>query len=144
MALNAHFDALDNVVTTGRFFVDLTRRLGPGTVVAGEDAIRLAHAFGLHVPHSLAGATIETTHERHEEMHLAQAAGTRPAGPGTQVVVVYPPEDVPDPVAMKFKKCFQVCGTVAGAKVCAQVCVDISISLGGVHGTFNGSVSVTF
>ena len=82
MALNAHFDALDNVLTKGRFFVDLTRRLGPGTVVAG--GTRLAHALGLHVPLSLAGANIKTTHQRHEERHLAQAPEGGPPGGGSK------------------------------------------------------------
>jgi hypothetical protein len=143
MPLNAYLDALDNVTTTGRFFVDLARRLGPGTVVAGEDATRLAHAFGLPVPPDLAGATIETMEEGHKGKHAEHAAARAPGGP-IQIVVTYPPVVPPEPVPLKFKKCFQVCKTVGGAKVCAEVCVDIDVGLGGVHGSITATVSVTF
>jgi hypothetical protein len=140
---------LDNVVSTGRFFADLAQRLGPGTVVGGEDATCLARAFGMAIPPELVGANIETMGEghnghngKHAETALAARANGRP-----QVVVTYPPMPPTNgdgTAELKFKKCFQVCKNVGSAKVCAEVCVDIDVGLGGVHGSITATVSVAF
>ena len=146
MPLSPYFDALDNVVTTGRFFVALSQRLGQGTVVAGEDATCLARAFGLTIPPDLAGATIDTMEETRPGKHATHAAESRHRGGPIEIVVVYPPEVTPDggPVELKFKKCFKVCKKVGGATVCAEVCVDIDIGLGGVSGEITATVTVKF
>ena len=42
MALSAFHNGLDDVETTSRFFVELTKRLGDGEPCAGEDASKLS------------------------------------------------------------------------------------------------------
>ncbi len=143
MPLNAFYDGLDNITRAGRFFVALTERLGEGTVVAGEDATRLAHAFGIPIPPELEGSSIETM----EDKTVTEQATERRAEPTPlKIVVYYPPVSTPGSgqAEMKFKKCFKVCNKVAGATVCAEVCVDIDIGLKGVHGSITATESVSF
>jgi hypothetical protein len=143
MPLIAYLDALDNVASTGRFFVALTKRLGAGPVIAGEDATQLARAFGLTIPPHLEGATIKTMEEPKD---AAPATELCAEGGPIHIVVTYPPVIEPDagPAEMRFKKCFKVCQSVGGGKVCATVCVDITVGLSGVHGNITGTVSVSF
>lgn len=56
MSVNAFFHGLDNVVSAGRFFVDLTARLEDGELNADEDVMRLARSLGIAIPSELANA----------------------------------------------------------------------------------------
>jgi hypothetical protein len=152
MAINAFFDGLDNATTAGKFFVALTGRLGEGTVIGGEDATHLAKAFGIAIPASLEGASIDTMAEATEHGKAPDSEATEHERESSRldtvpltIVISYPPTVTdPPPKELKFKKCFKVCQTVAGAKVCAQVCVDINVGLKGVSGKISETVSVTF
>ena len=58
MSVNAFFHGRDNVVSAGRFFVDLTARLEDGELNADEDVMRLARSLGIAIPSELADASI--------------------------------------------------------------------------------------
>ncbi|KQV81746.1 hypothetical protein [Rhizobium sp. Root1220] len=144
MPLNLFLDSMDTFAKTGRFFVELTERIGDGKLVGDEDVTHLARAFGLKVPSELAGASIVSLEEGHEE----KEAEERKESPGRlRMAVTYPPVVVPPDSGVsekKFKKCFKVCQTVGGAKICAEVCVNIDIGFGGVSGKITATVSVAF
>ncbi|WP_040680753.1 hypothetical protein [Rhizobium favelukesii] len=117
MPLNLFLDGMDTVANTGRFFVELTERIGDGKLVGDEDVTHLARAFGLKIPSDLVGASIVSL----EEGHDAEQATERKDEPGRlRMVVTYPPVVVPPDsgvVEKKFKKCLKVCQTVGGAKL---------------------------
>jgi hypothetical protein len=52
------FHGLDNVVSAGKFFVDLTARLADGELNADEDVMRRARSLGIAIPSELADASI--------------------------------------------------------------------------------------
>lgn len=146
MPLIAFFDGLDNITSAGRFFVDLTARLGDGELEAGENATRLARTLGVTIPSELAGASIVSLGNG-KVAELGTGPSAERARP--RIVIHYPP--VPDPcpgqpgqVERKFKKCWTVCKGVGPATVCATVCVDITIGLSGIGGKITATVSVDF
>jgi len=143
MPLNAFFDGLDNVTAAGQFFVELAQRLGEGKVAAGEDAVRLAEAFGIGLPAELERASIATTDAPSDcECDSALAETEKPR---TRVVITYPPADAgPGQADMTIKKCFTVCKTTMGVKVCATVCVNITVGVGGLSGKITATVSAQF
>lgn len=137
MSLNAFFNGVDSVERSGRFFVEMTRRLGDGEIDPGDDVTRLSRTLGIALPSELAGASIVSM-ASDEVARLATQ-------PGTEILVSYPPETCPPgQVEKTFKRCFQVCKTVSGAKICAKVCVEINVGLSGVSGEVNATVSVKF
>jgi hypothetical protein len=151
MPLNPFFDGLDNVLSAGKFFVDLTQRLGDGELHAGEDVTRLARTLGMAIPSELAGASILSLGKG-----KVAERGTEPSAERTPALIVihYPPVSNPCPgqiedpgsgqAEKRFQKCFSICKTVGGAKVCAEICIDISISLSGISGSIKATVSVSF
>jgi hypothetical protein len=143
MPLNAFFDGMDNVTTAGQFFVALTQRLGEGKVLTGEDALRLAEAFGIELPAELEGVSIATTDEAKD--CECDSALTETEKPRTRVVITYPPVDGgPGKSDATINKCFTVCKTTMGVKVCAKVCVNITVGLGGISGKITATVSPEF
>lgn len=143
MSMNALFNGLDSVEKTGRFFVDLTQRLGDGELNADEDITRLSRALGVPIPSELVGASIVSSGSG----KVCESATEPCAEPtSTRIVIYYPPVYNPSPgqIEKKIKKCFKVCQTVAGAKVCAEVCINIDIGLSGIGGKITATVSVEF
>lgn len=144
MPLNLFLDSMDTFANTGRFFVELTERIGDGKLVGDEDVTHLARAFGLKVPAELTGASIVSLEEGHE---TEEATGRKDEPGRLRMIVTYPPVILPPDsgvVEKKFKKCFKVCQTVGGAKICAEVCVNIDIGFGGIGGKITATVSVAF
>lgn len=50
MSTNTWFDSIESTRNIGKFFVDLTERLGNGQIKRDEDITKLADIFGLSVP----------------------------------------------------------------------------------------------
>lgn len=143
MSMNVFFDGLDNAGKVGKFFVDITERLGDGEIKAGEDVTRLSRILGIPIPSELADTSIIFSGNG-EVTEPAKELFTKRTSP--QIIISYPPvfNSNLGQEERKFKRCFKVCQTVAGGKICAEVCVEIDISLSGIGGEIKASVSVVF